>query len=202
MTNTMEMEVTTATQVFPSDGKGGATAAYGTDKVTTAGEVFTATTGGGAGATWTNDPSAGTAPSVGDYVATSDGCWGALVSCTSTTVTVDKWRCQGANGTSGGPAVVPAAGSHIRIYQGKCILMGARRSRVVRLSFTKSTATNTVKITDSYGVALMTHTIGMTNEPPLDLTDGGGGGGFIVEGPFGIISSNTATACTVVFSQE
>lgn len=188
------MEVKTSAQSFPKDGKGGATAPYGTDVVSTAATTFTATSANSA--TWTGAPSTAAA---GDYVSTADGCWGVFVSGNATNAQVDRWRAPGATQKGGGTTVIPAAGSVVRVWQGKCIMVGARRSIISRITFSKLTAGDSVAITNCHGTAIYTHVVPVTPiENWLEFTDGGDGG-FPVDGPFGIKISATTTQAIVAF---
>src|SRR6187399_527077 len=135
--NIQLMNVTAATTSFPKDGNGGATTIYGTDKVSTGAEVFTATSfvgtwGVGAGPNETSTAVAG------DYVATSDGCWGVVTDgITATAANVDYWRCVGQVNRGSVPCV-PLAGSTIRIYAGKVHIVGSRRPCIKRILLTKA----------------------------------------------------------------
>jgi hypothetical protein len=193
MQNVKTVDVAVATTVFPRDGKGAATTVYGSDKVTGNDTVFTATTAtfGAVVAV-----ASGTA---GDYVATSDGNWGVLVSSTTTVITVDRWRSLGGGRVTGGIPVIPIAGSIVRIYEGKNIEVGARGHRILEINFTLQTAADTFAITDMKGTAIWTHTVPATPAAvPIDFRDGAGGG-FPVEGPFGFKSSATTTKATVTY---
>lgn len=201
---TQLMTVSTADASFPTDGNGAATSKYATDKVSTGSEVFTATGftatwGAGAGPTQTN------AVSNGDYVATSDGCWGVIVSASTATATaasVDFWRSAG-QPNKGYVNCIPVAGSTIRIYNGKCHLVGSRRPRITRIILTKAAAADTVAITDSKGTAVYTYTTrtaiaaGANNER-IEFLDGQNGGRF-TDGPFGIKLSATTTEAIVEY---
>lgn len=189
------MEVKTAAISVPKDGRGAVTSPYGTDVISTAATTFDATSV--TSATWTGAPNTA---SVGDYVSTSDGCWGVLAAgSTATKAVVERWRAKGAECGGGGSSVVPAAGSVARVWQGKCILVGARRSILSRITFSKLTAADTVAITDCHGVAVYTHTVPVTPiENWLEFTDGGDGG-LIIEGPWGIKISATTTQIAGVF---
>lgn len=191
------MEVKTAALSLPKDGKGAVTSPYASDVVSTAATTFTTTSV--TSATWTAAPNTASA---GDYVSTSDGCWGILVAGSNATkAVVDRWRSPkgNANQKGGGSTVLPAEGSVARVWQGKCIAVGARRNIISRITFSKLTAADTVAITDGHGTAIYTHTVPATPiENWLEFTDGGDGG-FMVEGPFGIKISATTTQCLAHF---
>lgn len=205
---TQVMTVADNVLAFPKDGNGGRTTEFVVPKLSTAAEVFTATTGTATWGTANSAPNAtggGTsATSAGDYVTTSDGHWGVVVSGDATTVTVDRWRSVGQVGP-GSVSVVPAAGSHIHIYSGRCQLVGSRRPSIKRILITEGTAADTVIITDAIGTTVFTYTIqttlaaGATEE--IDFTDGGDRGGRFTDGPFGIKLSH-ATQDTVVVYYE
>lgn len=199
--NVQLMNVTTAVIAFPSDGNGARTTEFVVPKVSTAAGVFTATGGTATWGTANSAPNAtggGTSATVaGDYVTTSDGCWGAVVSGNATSVVVDKWRCVG-QVSAGSVPVVPLAGSTIHIYSGKCQLTGSRRPRILRIIFTKQGDTNTCIITNAVGTTVYTHTLAGTVPSILDFT-GSEEGGLRTDGPFGITLSNTATACVVEY---
>ncbi len=201
---TQMMTVAIATTAFPADGNGAATTTYSTDKVSTGSEVFTAT---GFTATWGAGagPTQTTAVVNGDYVATSDGCWGVIASASgasATAASVDFWRSVG-QPNKGSVNCIPVAGSTIRIYQGKCHLVGSRRPRITRIVLTKAGATDTVAITDSKGTAVYTYTTrtaiaaGSNNER-IEFLDGQNGGRF-TDGPFGIKLSATTTEAIVEY---
>lgn len=196
---TQLMNVTVATTCFPKDGNGGATTLYPTPKLSTGAEVFTATSlagtwGAGAGPSETNTAVAG------DYVTTSDGCWGvATGGFTTTAANVDFWRSEGQVNRGSVPCI-PLAGSTIRIYSGKCHLVGSRRPRILRIITTKQTAADTLIITDAVGATVYTYTAANTLAVPnpIDFTNGQGQGRDTV-GPFGIKLSATTTAAVVEY---
>lgn len=206
--NTQLLNVTAATVTFPKDGNGGATTEFVVNKLSTSAEVFTSTTFEGVWATANSAPNAaggGSATSIaGDYVTTSDGCWGVVTGgITATGGTVDFWRSIGQVNRGSVPCI-PLAGSRIKIYSGKCHLVGSRRPRIARILLTKSGANDTVAITNAVGVAVYTYTTATAiaagaNAQEIDFTAGGQKDGRDTEGPFGIKLSATTTAAVVEY---
>jgi hypothetical protein len=188
-----------STLSFPKDGEGGvstiranSTALGVTTFATLANGNGTVSDAGG----WTLASTA-----IGDYVAVSTGEWGVVIAKAAPLLTVDYWRCHIVGQDSPSrrtPATGAASGT---IVYGPNILSSATEIRIGAVSFPKSTATETVAITDPFGnaIASLTWTL-VAGNGQIYFGECEDGGGLPLYQPFGIKCSNTGENVVVNFA--
>lgn len=182
-----------ATLAFPSDGLGGISTVR-TGGTATGATTFTATTVTDAG------PWALTNVVAGDYVTVSTGEWGVVQSKSGATVTVDKWHFA-IKGQYGPTTRTPATGASNVVIYGPNICAGASEILIGNITFPNSTAAQTFSITDPFGTAIITLTVGAagTSTQPF-FGESGLGNGLPLDRPFGIKCSSTGIIPLVQFA--